>query len=621
MSNSKNPAQDAPPGSSRAAEPSFAIYIALWIAWAIGFGLTIFLILSTRGDNLPPGCGVNQGCGIVLKSEYSRVLDISLTTWSAGYFLVAGLILFMARFSFQISLAPPLSMLLPVTSAVGVAAGIWSIVIMGTVLGEFCYYCVALHGVNLLFFILSLLYASQDWCHRQYRRWKANVPTLPFSPIALHVVLALLFIGGQTALMSLAHSGPPSTLVEIDLKTVLGVKSIDDVLDVMALERVPDGGEIVWTSKGPRDAPYKIVTFTCPTCPHCKSANDVLKAIMAQYPGQLRVDMRFFPLWKCNDMMRGAKLSEDHKDACKLVRYATAVAIADPEVFETYVNWLYDNQEEMTAEKASDKAREVVGRDEFEKAMTSDTLTRRERQDGDLAKSFVLTGVPHVFMAGGQVYGGMSYRSIDKLFQKEFGWKPSGKEPPQDLRDEFVALDSKTIKKIADEGRLASRQGDFRTAAAKFRRALDLQPHAWDVRIAYSELLATSGDDELYDPVAASKTIAPAQELLEKKEVLVKELPAKTKQEQKQKAELIKKLAGIWAKYHEVQAAVHAANGDFDAARESLMNAIRHFQRQKDTVNVNRLERLMQDHYARNMAPPRSNMRNRGRRDTNRPYR
>ena len=600
MSISSDPSQDAPPASSRATDPSFVLYCAMGMVWLAGLLLTFFLMWTTRGDGLPPGCGVDQGCGIVLNSEYSRVIGLSLTTWAAGYFAVAGLFMFLARFSFQISLAPPISMLLFVISSLGLAAGIWSTIVMGVFLKEFCYYCVALHTCNFVFFILTFNYAVQDWRNRQYRRWKANVPPLPTGPLVFHGILATLLVAGQVVVMSLFHSDAPAKLVPIEFNSVLDIKAIGNVLDKLCVDVAPPGGTAILTSKGSHDAPNRIVTFGCLTCPHCKRANEVFKAMMVRYPGKIRVDVRFFPLGKCNDIMRNRDPGEKHKHACKLARDAWAVAMAKPDEFSGYVNWLYDNQDGMTSQKSSAKSKELVGAAEYTKARQSDDVALREQQDLSLARDFGLTGVPHVFMSGGQVYGGMSFKSLETLFTKQFGLTPSSTAIDLDPEDEgLILLSKRTVNKIAMEGRFAEQNGDFKRAEAKYRRVLELQPDAWGVVLAHANLLATCGDDDVFNPKEADRVFSPASDIISKREELVNEMPEKTSLERRGKKESLEKIKGAWARYHEVGAAVHAANDRFKKACQDVMRAIRYFQTKGDTKTVKLLEERFDNFYNR----------------------
>lgn len=578
------------------------LFTAMAVTWAVGLGLTLFLWWSTRGDGLPPGCGVDKGCGIVLSSEFSRVLGVSLTLWSLGYFVVAGLFLCMARFSFQSSLAPPVSMLLTVVTSLGVAAGLWSMIVMGAFLKEFCYYCVALHLCNFVFFGLSLTYATQDWRHRQYRRWKANVPPLPKAPVTIHSVLALLLITSQVVVMSLFHSDPPATLVALEMTSVLDVKNINNVLEKLGVDVAPPGGTAIETFKGDKDAPNRIVTYSCLTCPHCKRANAVLNAMMARYPGKLRVDVRFFPLGKCNDVMKNREVSEKHKHACPLARDAWAVAAVDSSKFSGFVNWLYDNQKGMTPEKSAAHVKTIVDAAKYEAALSSNDVALREQQDLRLAGNFGLTGVPHIFMVGGQVYGGMSFGSLEKLFSDQFGWTLSTaaiESIPGD--DELVLLSGQTVNRIATKGQLAEQDGDFQAAAKHYRRVLELQPDSYGVLLTFAELLATCGDDEVFNPEEAEQVFAPAQGIIAKREELLEKLPKKTKEEREFRDKRAKQMKEVWAKYYEVAAAVHAAHDRFSEAREEIMRAVRHHRITGNKKTVAKLEDRFNKFYSRNL--------------------
>ncbi|REK29164.1 MAG: hypothetical protein DWQ42_03885 [Planctomycetota bacterium] len=598
-------AQDVPDAGTREQEPSLWLYLLLWAAWFAGFGVNLVLIATTWGDRLPPGCSAGAGCGVVLQSEYSRIFSVPLTSWSLGYYLVVALLLLFVRYGFQLSLAPPLSLLLSVISAIGLAAGIWSIYVMAAVLGEFCIYCLGLHLANFTFFGLALVYGTQDWRHRQFRRWKANVPPLPILPIAYHVIFALLIVTGQIVFMNQFHSDAPAVLKAPVIDAELDVKRLGNVIDKLALDGPGQGEPIIWTVKGPRDAPHKIVTFTCFTCEHCKRANDVITSIQKRYPGQLRVDMRMFPLSVgCNKMMKGAQFTDEHRYACELSRLAIGVALADPEKFEPFVNWIYENQKEVDEELARAKASELVGDQALDEAMNDDAMWLRSRRDVELGASYRLTGVPNMFLAGGQVYGGMSRGSLEKLFTEQFAWEPS-QQPIEESEAGVVLLSSRTLIDIFREARGLEARGAYHEAREKYQHLIDLQPAelATELNVAailsYTWLLTTCGDDEIFDPVAAKKVFSTAKQAIVDLETLVEALPTKTRLEQKLREKRRATMKDLWARYYEIEAAVRAANKQFRDAHDSIMVSIEYAREKGDSQTVQRLQIRAKDFYAR----------------------
>jgi protein-disulfide isomerase len=74
------------------------------------------------------------------------------------------------------------------------------------------------------------------------------------------------------------------------------------------VERVPDEQG---HSLGPADAPVTIVEFSDFQCPYCKSADLIVKQIMAQYPDKIRFVYRHFPLTTIHPYaMQAAQASE-----------------------------------------------------------------------------------------------------------------------------------------------------------------------------------------------------------------------------------------------------------------------------------------------------------------------
>jgi len=85
------------------------------------------------------------------------------------------------------------------------------------------------------------------------------------------------------------------------LRDLRAQASVEIHLDVPRVEV-----EAVGPSLGPDDAPVTIIVFSDYQCPYCRRAEPVIQQVLEQYPSQVRVVFRHFPLDRIHPLARGA---------------------------------------------------------------------------------------------------------------------------------------------------------------------------------------------------------------------------------------------------------------------------------------------------------------------------
>ncbi|MCE9556447.1 MAG: thioredoxin domain-containing protein [Planctomycetes bacterium] len=512
-----------PPVRVREFPPDRRLWWAMWGLIGVGIVLTLLLmregnILSaaeTKQLNRPGllGCGPGQPCDHLLRSEYAVILGKSLTKWGLGYYLLVAAAILAAIYAWQLSLSPPLSLMLPVVTLIGVVAGGWCVAVMWK-LAAFCPWCLAVHGVNLMLFGVALLYAVQDWRHRQYIRWEAGVPPLPSTPVAIHVVVALMLGTGQVMMMTLFHADPkPRAEVAAKIEHGLGTNpwTASGSFAQFAIDapKPAQGAIPIWTVKGPRDAPHRLVVFSCLTCPKCKELNSVLKEVMSRHPGKLRVDVRFYPLWHgCNPTIPKGAMDTKHREACPLIRNALGVAMLKPDAFAEYVDWLYENQSTLDDTQATSAAHKRVDKSGWQKAMDDPALWRRMREDIELARQLDIHTVPQIYMDQGQIYGGINVRNLESLLSESFAWKAS--ENPSDDEGAVWVADN-FIVAHAQRGLAHAQGGRYADAIRELKESLRLKGDWAEAAQHLAWILATCPDDTIRNGTEAVKYAKLAQ--------------------------------------------------------------------------------------------------------------
>jgi tetratricopeptide (TPR) repeat protein len=308
--------------------------------------------------------------------------------------------------------------------------------------------------------------------------------------------LALVFGASQVAVMTLFH-GEESKPVEI-----AGVRK-----HILALHRLPSDrlaalpvvsgsagpGSSIRTFLGPRGAPHRLSVFYCLTSSDCRQLHATLKVLLARHPGELRVDVRFFPLWHgCNagfDKRRGGQ-----PNACSLARNALAVALSKPEAFADYLDWLFENQHEMTETNAVRQAQSLVEAARWQAAIDDLSLWQRLRQDTELARKLDVLDVPQVFLEVGQAYGGVNVGNLDMLLAEVFGWKSVAREG-DDKESVWVARDllAGHVKRAAAHVKI----GRYADAVQELRTAMRIKTDWSEAAAELARILAICPDDKI----------------------------------------------------------------------------------------------------------------------------
>lgn len=97
---------------------------------------------------------------------------------------------------------------------------------------------------------------------------------------------------------------------------------------------------------GSPEAPHVVLELMDYTCPHCRKANRMFKEARKRYGDQLAVVVMPVPLERrCNKYVRSIRA--EHRGACKMAELSMAIAMARPEVFPLYHDWLLADEEEV----------------------------------------------------------------------------------------------------------------------------------------------------------------------------------------------------------------------------------------------------------------------------------
>ena len=152
-------------------------------------------------------------------------------------------------------------------------------------------------------------------------------------------------------------------------------------------------------AKGPvlgnASAPVEIVEFSDFQCPHCKRAQPKIEQLMSQSPNA-RLVFENFPL------------GQIHKWAERAAGYADCIARKSPEQFWKFSREVYDQQEQINDENATQKLSAIAtdaGADAFATATCADSSETKARvnQQYELGVSAGVNATPTLFLNGRKI--------------------------------------------------------------------------------------------------------------------------------------------------------------------------------------------------------------------------
>jgi protein-disulfide isomerase len=149
---------------------------------------------------------------------------------------------------------------------------------------------------------------------------------------------------------------------------------------------------------GPAKACVNVVEFADFECPHCKEANEALKMIEPKYP-DVRFTFMDFPL------------SQVHPWAFNAALAARCAYQQNPADYAKYRDELFAQQEQITADNASDKLLNLatqagLNASTLNACMANPATKAEVEADQNLGKSLEVNSTPTLFVNGRPMVGG-----------------------------------------------------------------------------------------------------------------------------------------------------------------------------------------------------------------------
>ncbi len=340
--------------------PQPLLLTACLLAW---LGVLICFLLMGRGAAL--FCHARLGCEKVLSSAFAAFLGIPLP-WVGGAFYVSLLALLLVALGTAVKTrrlrALNAALWLSVAAASFSAALMW---VQFGVLRAFCPLCTASAlTVGVLALVLwRLLPLAEEGGDSGSR---ASALTLAGFAILTSAALGLMIAAGSAGAM------PGPQRLEIDLTTA--------------------------KLAGPRDAPVRLVVFSDFQCQFCAQLAPVLKRVRDEFPDDVLVAYRYFPL-------------EAHPRA---IPAATAAeCAAEQGAFWDYHDRLFAEGGDLSDARLVALAASVgIDETKFRECLNSDRAKSVVTASFNDAAKNGLEGAPALFLDGSRIRGVVTYEAL-----------------------------------------------------------------------------------------------------------------------------------------------------------------------------------------------------------------
>lgn len=285
-------------GKSLSASGGRLLDLLFLILVLAGFTLNLYLLFSRIADAGIAGCGGGP-CEQVLASRWSVVFGVPVTVFGALVYL--GLVVSLTPWGGRLT-----------TPLLGAVLGsvCWFVFAQAVLIGKFCPWCLAAHGVGLAVTCLGAIRSRGSLVLWSYAAFLAIGLAQLYGPVpASHRIDELPVATGPASVPESAGG----RIVTFDA----GRKSFD----VASLPRM-----------GSPDAKHVLVEYFDFQCPSCRIMSSYLSAMVEKHPEEICVLLMPVPLDPvCNEAFVPGDVG--HPDSCELTRIALAVWRENPDAY------------------------------------------------------------------------------------------------------------------------------------------------------------------------------------------------------------------------------------------------------------------------------------------------
>lgn len=350
-------------------------------------GLALAAYMSSRYYEIHSGtgtfksfCNLNAtfNCDAVASTGYAELFSgFPLSSFSAGWYLAIFFITLMAR---EITWKVESIRAIWWMNILSLVFSIYYAFLMTSIIKSICIVCLSIDVINLVMFFLG---------------WTLLPKNLKTIPIDLKVIKSLLvLIGVCVGVLLIVLKGMDKQTLSTEDK----MSMLNSVLNKapVSIKTSPEFPVI-----GSPNAPVTIVKFGDFQCPACKMGAQILHGVLSQYPTQVRLVLRNYPLDPaCNRSMQNG----GHPFACEAARVARCAFRQGK--YEAVYEALFENQASF-AKGVPEKLAVAAGLNQtaLTQCLADPSINLIIEQDIEEANALGIQATPTFFINGRKVDG------------------------------------------------------------------------------------------------------------------------------------------------------------------------------------------------------------------------
>ena len=369
--------------------------LAPWLALAlVAAGLALAVVLTHNYyrhvlAGQVSGCSISAyvDCDRVSESPYAAVAGVPISSLAIAVYGALAVLLALPRLrplrrlaAINLDLATALAGL---TTLVALALA----VVAALLIRALCLYCALLQVVSIALFVVLAWRWRQSragrGAGRQLRGAGQGAGSAALALAAGAVVAGIATLGFEASALAVADRAASSAAL------AQASRYLSRSAFSFATEDSP--------GVGPADAPVEVVVFGDYNCSHCRDFDPEALQLAEDFPGDVRVVFKFFPLdATCNQYLPRERVSSSCLAA------AAAYAAHQQDHFLDYHLLLFEHFQNHASQRLMASAEEVgiTDQEAFVAAIQSDAALRHLRRDIDEGARSGVQATPTVFVNG-----------------------------------------------------------------------------------------------------------------------------------------------------------------------------------------------------------------------------
>jgi protein-disulfide isomerase/uncharacterized membrane protein len=413
----------------------------------VAAALAAALLLKHYGVGTPADaiCGAGtSGCDVVNQSVYAKVVGVPLAAIGLVFYLALAGALALASFASEPARLA-VARLVFLALAASLAVDLLLLGLQATKLNAYCTLCLLTYAMGAG--ALALLWPARGASLAALSAGEGRLAAAGAAVAAASLLLAAAVF--QTAL----HARPsnPAAMLGVGSAPAPAAPAGDAQHEVQRLQAIlddPQKTERYWSekaikdfqqakvesfdlagipSKGPANAPLKIVEFSDFLCPYCRQLADGLNSFLPQLAGRAAIYYKQYPMdTTCNESLQ----QQIHPGACVIA--LGGVCAAEQNRFWQYHDTVFSRQGQLKTRADAQKAASDAGLDAaafgacLDRPQSADKL-RASLREGAAAG---VKGTPTVFLNGKRVTRLNDFVAMIEKELARLGLPPLPSPPP-----------------------------------------------------------------------------------------------------------------------------------------------------------------------------------------------